>query len=969
MNEMKLHNLFAVYPMERRVRFMKRMIMAGTLLVLALVATQVSAAINWRANPEFSYRVNPNGGVFSNQSYLNIDEDVDVKSSATGNSVTDKAVGSLYEFPLNNPNGTIHLYGEAGKGPDVSNGVSVQGAAEVRLRNFVQGADIAQRVTLWMARKFTVDQTDTYSLGASLLGSIDFSAFDSGALYHASYQLVEARVTLDGFTDTYPTQHVFSLDSPIDFGGTNQSDDMEVELSAETEEGIDILYTLKVSLIFSTDIQNAFFEQIMGPLNGTFEVGTESAPLTLSASLSLSAAQYTLTVNTVGEGTVTLDPAGGVYDENTTVGLTAAAAAGWVFDGWTGDVSNPDAAVTTVTMSADKTVTATFVLAGIPPVGDAGDDETVAENSQVTLDGSDSQDPDGSITAYQWEQIGDGPQVALSDPTVAQPVFTAPNVGDAGVVLAFQLTVSDNQGLTDTDSCEVTVTGQNDPPTANAGADQTVDEGALVTLNGANSTDPDYGDVISFQWEQIDMAEGPAVTLSGADTAQPTFTAADVGVSGVSLSFLVTVTDAGNLQHTDTCIVNVTWVNQPPVADAGLPQTVGEATVVTLDGTNCSDPDAGDSITYLWEQIDTVGGVVVTLSGPDTAQPSFMAPDVDANGLSLTFRVTVTDSGALEATDTCIVNVVEPGGNQPPEANAGDDQSVEEGMTVFLDAVNSTDADPGDGIASYEWSVTSGSVVLSDPNVAQPFFVTGPVDITGAVLILQVTVTDAGGLQDTDSVSIAVADNGITGFPPNVLSCPCSSGHPFGFTCDGASHLIGLDLTIDPDTLPADGRPENMIFGLIDVGMKIDVPGGTGILTIYLPNPVDGNYQWFKHSPTLGWIVFDRDVVSGGGGDGAEFNAARDQITIYITDNGPYDDDPTPGVIRDPSGVGTAAAGADSTGGEDGGGGGCFISTASGGSSPVHVQGASDGNRAFGWIIVSMLTGVVVDFCGRWRRR
>jgi protocadherin Fat 4 len=160
-----------------------------------------------------------------------------------------------------------------------------------------------------------------------------------------------------------------------------------------------------------------------------------------------------------------------------------------------------------------------------------------------------------------------------------------------------------------------------------------------------------------------------------------------------------------------------------------------------------------------------------------------------------------------------------------------------------------------------------------------------------------------------------------------------------------------------------------MIFGLIDVGMKIDVPGGTGILTIYLPNPVDGNYQWFKHSPTLGWIVFDRDVVSGGGGDGAEFNAARDQITIYITDNGPYDDDPTPGVIRDPSGVGTAVAGADSTGGEDGGGGGCFISTASGGSSPVHVQGASDGNRAFGWIIVSMLTGVVVDFCGRWRRR
>jgi uncharacterized repeat protein (TIGR02543 family) len=73
--------------------------------------------------------------------------------------------------------------------------------------------------------------------------------------------------------------------------------------------------------------------------------------------------QYTLTVNTVGQGSVTLNPPGGVYDDGTVVTLTAVADSGWQFANWSGDLTgstNPD----TITMDSNKTVTATFTEVG-----------------------------------------------------------------------------------------------------------------------------------------------------------------------------------------------------------------------------------------------------------------------------------------------------------------------------------------------------------------------------------------------------------------------------------------------------------------------------------------------------------------------------------------------------------------------------------------------------------------------------
>ncbi|MEM2139824.1 PKD domain-containing protein [Nitrososphaera sp.] len=106
--------------------------------------------------------------------------------------------------------------------------------------------------------------------------------------------------------------------------------------------------------------------------------------------------------------------------------------------------------------------------------------------------------------------------------------------------------VADQLGISDN-----TTTLKNRQPVANAGADQTVDEGNLVTLNGAASSDPD-NDTLTFSWTQTG---GPAVVLSSASAASPTFTAPTI-TSTASLTFQLVVNDGKANSAPDT--VNVT---------------------------------------------------------------------------------------------------------------------------------------------------------------------------------------------------------------------------------------------------------------------------------------------------------------------------------------------------------------------------------------------------------------------------
>jgi alpha-tubulin suppressor-like RCC1 family protein len=390
-----------------------------------------------------------------------------------------------------------------------------------------------------------------------------------------------------------------------------------------------------------------------------------------------------------------------------------------------------------------------YITANGPPTANAGPTQTVGEDITVTLDASNSSDPDNDIVSYLWEQTG-GPDVTLSDASDVKPTFTSPLVPIGGAALTFKVTVTDATALTSTATTIVNVTWSNNPPAANAGPDQTVAEGVLVTLDASGSTDPDDG-IASYAWEQI-AGPLPFVTLTGADTVNPTFTSPHVGIGGEALVFKLTVTDNGGLKTTDTVIVNVTWSNLPPTAYAGPDQIVSEGSVVTLDGSASIDTDDGIA-SYAWVQ---TGGAAVTLSNPAAVKPTFTTPDVGMAGDILTFELTVTDNGGLQTTDsvTITVNWV----NAPPVAAAGSDQNVLIGGSVTLDGSASTD--PDDGIASYHWAQTGGpAVALVNPDTAIASFTASVA--AGSALTFSLTVTDVGGLHSTDTCIVNVLADAV----------------------------------------------------------------------------------------------------------------------------------------------------------------------------------------------------------------
>ena len=195
-----------------------------------------------------------------------------------------------------------------------------------------------------------------------------------------------------------------------------------------------------------------------------------------------------------------------------------------------------------------------------PPVADAGDNQSVQEDSPVTLDGSASYDNDNEPLTYSWVQTADS-SVTLSGHDTASPYFTAPLVGSAGETLTFELTVDDGID-TATDTVDVLVENVNHPPIADAGDDQTVDEGTSVMLDGSGSSDPD-NDPLTYAWTQIG---GFQVTLSNSDTASPTFTAP----SGAdTLRFQLIVKDGELNSEPDVVIITVLASNDPPACELG----------------------------------------------------------------------------------------------------------------------------------------------------------------------------------------------------------------------------------------------------------------------------------------------------------------------------------------------------------------------------------------------------------------
>lgn len=371
-----------------------------------------------------------------------------------------------------------------------------------------------------------------------------------------------------------------------------------------------------------------------------------------------------------------------------------------------------------------------------PPIADAGPDQTVDEGQVVLLNASNSTDPDDGIASYHWVQIGE-PIVNLTDPALEQPTFTAPDAGLGSVALTFELTVVDHGGNQGKDVCVVNVTGQNEPPHANAGVDQTVDEGVVVTLDGSFSLDIDDG-IVSYRWTQTG---DPTINLSNPAIAKPIFTAPNVGPEGASLTFNLTVTDAGGLQNTDSCVVNVSWQNEAPVAVVSPDyMEPTEETLVTLDGSASKDSDDGIA-SYMWTQVE---GDPVSLSSPAAAVTVFIAPNAGVSGKNLKFKLTVKDFGGLQGTaDSSIYVRQNEISNTPPVADFG--FTTRRTKATFTD--QSVDQDGA--IVSWLWDFGDGQTSTHN-NPSHWYAENGTYTIT-------LTVTDDLGAKNSQSKTITFA--------------------------------------------------------------------------------------------------------------------------------------------------------------------------------------------------------------------
>jgi len=188
-----------------------------------------------------------------------------------------------------------------------------------------------------------------------------------------------------------------------------------------------------------------------------------------------------------------------------------------------------------------------------PPTANAGPDQPDVEvGGLVTLDGSGSDDPDNDTITYSWSFVSGPLTVELSDPTIVNPTFTAPMVGE----YVFRLIVNDGQLDSSPDTVTIfVISSVNNAPSADAGDNQDKFVNDLVTLDGSGSFDPD-GDTITYSWTQL---TGPTVILSDSTAISPSFTTEKIG----TYTFQLIVNDGEFDSSPDTVTITVKEVPKP----------------------------------------------------------------------------------------------------------------------------------------------------------------------------------------------------------------------------------------------------------------------------------------------------------------------------------------------------------------------------------------------------------------------
>ena len=357
------------------------------------------------------------------------------------------------------------------------------------------------------------------------------------------------------------------------------------------------------------------------------------------------------------------------------------------------------------------------------PYANAGRDIAVQEGMPVRLDGSQAWSPLGGLM-YAWRQVA-GPAVAIAAPTAPATEIAVPPPPAGGASYRFELTVTDANGRSDSDTVEVLVRSEQDAQTYLSIASDSghyvaqglswyhsIDNSAFTvsrnSYNGVTTSirgddswttqlaGPDraalaagaYADAQRYPFQG---AGRPGLDYYGAGRGCNTVTGrfdvlaityrADGSVERAAVNF------EHHCEGTLPAARGKLRINFPPDngtrADAGPDRAVDEGTVVTLAGEGRTLLQSG--LTYAWHSPD------IELTGADTATPQFVAPKrKDGKTKRYDFELFVTDADGRIASDTVRITV------SPPVDSDGD--GVYDSQDAFPHDPNEwSDAD-GDGV-------------------------------------------------------------------------------------------------------------------------------------------------------------------------------------------------------------------------------------------------------------------------------
>ena len=279
-----------------------------------------------------------------------------------------------------------------------------------------------------------------------------------------------------------------------------------------------------------------------------------------------------------------------------------------------------------------------FIQSNMCPRADAGSDQMLSNGCDfiVSLDGSDSEDPQDEIITFQWSSL-EGYNQNFADPTSSVTDFTFPST-ESDQVFSFVLTVSDaEQSASDTIRVNYL---DNDAPVADAGNDIVSCEYQFY-LSSSQSYDVNWN-TLSYNWSSLD-----GLDLSGANTNKPLVTSPTDLTVPSEYRVVLEVND-GFCSSYDTLNV-VIEANLCPVADAGqtkrIPKYKSSSTI--LDAGESFDPDGSD-LEYNWTSPDGAVSQGSTITVVDQ--------EPDSRYTSYKYVLQVMDNENAISTDT--VNVI-----------------------------------------------------------------------------------------------------------------------------------------------------------------------------------------------------------------------------------------------------------------------------------------------------------------------